>query len=79
MAFVVLGPDETIDSAIKRFKKQLEKEGTLKEFRRRESFEKPSMTEHTHVREIRHKHKRKMLKNRVKRINYGRNEKEERR
>ena len=75
-AFVVVGPDENIDSAIRRFKKQLEKEGILKEFRRREYFEKASMTEHTHVREIQHKRKRKLLKARNKRTNYGRNEKE---
>ena len=33
---------ETIDRALRRLKKQLDKEGTLKELRNRRHFEKPS-------------------------------------
>jgi small subunit ribosomal protein S21 len=76
MAYVILTEGENLDSALKRFKKQLEKEGTIKEFRQREFFEKPSQTKHQHVREIQHKRKRKLMKSRRKRPSYNRNERE---
>jgi small subunit ribosomal protein S21 len=76
MIQVIVGDDEQLDSALKRFKKQVEREGLLKEFRRREYFEKPSALEHQHIREIVHKRKRKLMKVKSRRPNYGRNEKE---
>ncbi len=42
MPGIVVGNNESIDSALKRFKKQVEKGGVLYEVRRREHFEKPS-------------------------------------
>ena len=42
MPGIVVGNNETIDSALKRFKKQVEKGGILSEVRKRESYEKPS-------------------------------------
>jgi len=42
MPGIVVGNNESIDSALKRFKKQVEKGGILSEVRRREHFEKPS-------------------------------------
>ncbi len=42
MPGVVVGANESIDSALKRFKKQVEKGGILSEVRRREYYEKPS-------------------------------------
>lgn len=42
MPGIVVGNNESIDSALKRFKKQVEKGGVLSEVRRREHFEKPS-------------------------------------
>ncbi len=43
MAWVRVKENEPIDSAIRRFKKQCEKAGILKELRRREHYEKPSV------------------------------------
>lgn len=76
MAFVLVGENESLESALKRFKKQLEREGVMKEFRKREFFEKPSFIEHTHVREVRHKHRGKLLKSRRRKPSYGRDERE---
>lgn len=42
MPGIVVGSHESIDSALKRFKKQVEKGGILSEVRRREYYEKPS-------------------------------------
>ncbi|NJL62366.1 MAG: 30S ribosomal protein S21 [Methylacidiphilales bacterium] len=43
MAEVRLGENETIDSAIRRFKKKIQKAGILSEVKRRERYEKPSL------------------------------------
>jgi len=40
---VVVQDNESIDKALKRFKKKYEKAGVLKEFRRRQFFVKPSV------------------------------------
>ncbi|HEY5123659.1 MAG TPA: 30S ribosomal protein S21 [Ignavibacteria bacterium] len=43
MIKVVVQDGESIDKALKRFKKKYEKSGVLKEFRRRQFFVKPSV------------------------------------
>ena len=42
MAQVQIKPNETLDSALKRFKKALQQTGILKEARAHEHYEKPS-------------------------------------
>ncbi len=42
MPGITVGSSEGIDSALKRFKKQVEKGGVLSELRKREYYEKPS-------------------------------------
>ena len=42
MAQVQVKPNESIDSALKRFKKQIQEAGVLKEAREHEFYEKPS-------------------------------------
>ncbi|MCC5928544.1 MAG: 30S ribosomal protein S21 [Cyclobacteriaceae bacterium] len=44
MIVVNVKENESIDKALKRFKKKFEKTGVLKEVRRRSYFEKPSIT-----------------------------------
>jgi small subunit ribosomal protein S21 len=39
---VVVEPDESFESALKRFKKQCEKAGLLTEIKKRQHYEKPS-------------------------------------
>ncbi len=43
MAEICLGENESIDSAIRRFKKKIQKAGILSEVKRRERYEKPSL------------------------------------
>ena len=43
MTRVIVEPDESFESALKRFKKQCEKAGVLSELRKREHYEKPSV------------------------------------
>lgn len=43
MPGIVIRDGDSFDIALKKFKKQVEKAGTLSEIRKRESFEKPSM------------------------------------
>lgn len=42
MATIEVGNDENLEKAIKRFKRMVEKEGIVREFKRREYYEKPS-------------------------------------
>jgi len=43
MAEIQVGQDESIESALKRFKKKIQKAGILSEIKRRERYEKPSV------------------------------------
>lgn len=42
MTEVKVGKDESLDSALKRFKKKLQEDGVLADIRRHEYYEKPS-------------------------------------
>ena len=42
MTKVIVEPDESFESALKRFKKQCEKVGLLSELKKRQHYEKPS-------------------------------------
>ena len=43
MTTVIVEPDESFESALKRFKKQCEKAGLMSELRKRQHYEKPSV------------------------------------
>ena len=43
MPEVKVGENESIESALKRFKKKIKKAGILSEIKRRETYEKPSI------------------------------------
>jgi small subunit ribosomal protein S21 len=43
MAQILLGEQESIESALRRFKKKILKAGIISEVRRREHYEKPSL------------------------------------
>ncbi len=43
MSEVVVGKNETLDSALKRFKRNCQKSGVLSEWRKRQHYEKPSV------------------------------------
>jgi small subunit ribosomal protein S21 len=42
MAEIVVGKNESIDNALRRFKRLVEKEGIIAELRKRDHYEKPS-------------------------------------
>ena len=42
MAHIVIDDSEVLEKAIKRFKRMVEKEGIIREFKKREYYEKPS-------------------------------------
>ncbi|MCL2382156.1 MAG: 30S ribosomal protein S21 [Treponema sp.] len=42
MAHIIIDDNEMLEKAIKRFKRLVEKEGIIREFKKREYFEKPS-------------------------------------
>jgi small subunit ribosomal protein S21 len=42
LAEVMIGKNETIDNALRRFKRLVEKEGIISELRKRDHYEKPS-------------------------------------
>lgn len=46
MAHIDVYDDENLEKAIKRFKRKVEKEGIIREFKRRQYFEKPSAKRH---------------------------------
>ncbi len=43
MSEVKVGKDESLESALRRFKRQTQRSGVLKEVRKREHYEKPSV------------------------------------
>lgn len=43
MSEIKVGENETLDSALKRFKRQCARSGVLSEYRKREHYEKPSV------------------------------------
>ena len=45
MIIIQIKDNESVDRALKRFKKKFERTGVLKELRRRTFFQKPSITE----------------------------------
>jgi small subunit ribosomal protein S21 len=49
MIIVNIKENESIDRALKRFKKKFEKTGVLRELRSRTSFEKPSITRRSEI------------------------------
>ena len=49
MIIVPIKENETIDKALKKYKKKFEKTGTVKQLRARQAFEKPSITRRTEI------------------------------
>ncbi|MEQ9423896.1 MAG: 30S ribosomal protein S21 [Cyclobacteriaceae bacterium] len=58
MIIINVKENESIDKALKRFKKKFEKTGTLRELRSRTHFEKPSITRRQEV--LKAKYRQKM-------------------
>ena len=59
MAYVKVGENESLESALKRFKKKVDNEGIIKEFKDRQYFKKRSLARHEKIREYKHKMSKK--------------------
>lgn len=61
MIIVNIKENESIDKALKRFKKKFEKTGVLKELRSRTSYEKPSVTRRNEVIRARYREQQRRI------------------
>ena len=68
MAYVKVDETEPLEKAIKRFKRMVEKEGVICEFKMREYFEKPSAIEHRKKKALARKQMLKVKKMRIPRL-----------
>ena len=59
---IIVGEDEALDRAIKRFKRMVEKEGIVREWKRREFYEKPSTIRNRKKKAVERKRLRKNRK-----------------
>ncbi|MFI3256807.1 MAG: 30S ribosomal protein S21 [Spirochaetales bacterium] len=62
MAHIMIDDSENLEKAIKRFKRMVEKEGIIREWKKREFFEKPSTIQNRKNKAIRRKLMKKTRK-----------------
>ena len=70
MPEIVVDPTEPIDKVLRRFKKECQKAGIPAELRRREHYEKPSVTKKRKIEAAKRKLRRRMLKMKRREQNY---------
>ncbi|MBN1516893.1 30S ribosomal protein S21 [Candidatus Sumerlaeota bacterium] len=70
MPEIKIDPNEPIEKALKRFKKECQKAGIPAELRRREHYEKPSVIRKRKVEAARRKMRRRMAKMKRREMNY---------
>lgn len=63
IAYVKLRDNEYLESALKRFKKQVDKEGILREYKDRQYHVKDSLAKHQKIRTVKHKIAKKQKNN----------------
>lgn len=63
MIIVNIKENESIDKALKRFKKKFEKTGVLKELRARTAFEKPSVRRRTEIIKAAYREQQRLAEN----------------
>jgi len=66
LAHIIVDDNEVLEKAIKRFKRMVEKEGIIREFKKREYYEKPST--------ILNRKKKSMARKLMKRSRRGRSD-----
>lgn len=62
IAFVEINDDEALEKGLKRFKRMVEKEGIIREWKKREFFEKPSTIKNRKKKSMERKKMKKMRK-----------------
>lgn len=60
IAFVKVSEEEPLEKALKRFKRMVEKEGIIREYKKREYFEKPSTIKNRKIKALKRKHAKKL-------------------
>ena len=63
MLIINIKENESIDKALKRFKKKFEKTGVLKELRSRTAFEKPSVSRRNEIIRAAYREQQRLLEN----------------
>jgi small subunit ribosomal protein S21 len=59
---IIVGEDEPLEKAVKRFKRMMEKEGVIREWRKREFYEKPSTIKNRKKKALERKRMKKLRK-----------------
>lgn len=59
-------PGESIDSALKRFKRECEKEGIIQNMKKHEFYKPPSVLKKERLAEVKRKHKLRALKRKLR-------------
>jgi small subunit ribosomal protein S21 len=59
---IIVGEDEPLEKAVKRFKRMMEKEGVIREWRKREFYEKPSTVKNRKKKALERKRMKKLRK-----------------
>ncbi|MBR1613876.1 MAG: 30S ribosomal protein S21 [Treponema sp.] len=70
MATIEVGNDENLEKAIKRFKRMVEKEGIIREYKKREYYEKPSTIQNRKNKTLQRKMQKKTRKSHDSRSAY---------
>ncbi len=70
MATIDVGNDENLEKAIKRFKRMVEKEGIIREYKKREYYEKPSTIQNRKNKTLQRKMQKKTRKSHDSRAAY---------
>ncbi len=65
MALVKIRDNESIDDALRRFKRMCERDGIMQEIRRREYYESPSVRRKKKQAELKRKLNRKLMKRKL--------------
>lgn len=65
MALVKIRDNESIDDALRRFKRMCERDGIMQEIRRREHYESPSVRRKKKQAELKRKLNRKLMKRKL--------------
>lgn len=70
MARIIVDDSENLEKAIKRFKRMVEKEGIIREYKKREFYEKPSTIQNRKNKTIQRKLMKKTRKSKDSKASY---------
>jgi small subunit ribosomal protein S21 len=62
IAYITISSEEPLERALKRFKREVEKEGIIREWKKREFYEKPSVVRNRKMKSNKRKAEKKLRK-----------------